>query len=134
MPITTQSDIRRIQSLLDWKRQVEQPLQRILKKTRPRKSPKIIGGGTTGTVIVQAPAGGIPARSGGTCQSALCKVATITEDGNAATITIDQDAEELDVFNYITIAVLTNGDRYGQAVLQRDGRWWAISDDCHDTE
>ena len=134
MPLISQSDVGKLQSLLDWQRQVQGPLQGILgtKRTRHRSRMSTT---SSATVIVQAPEGGILARSGGTCQSALCKIVTITGDpGVDAELTIDPEAKELQVYNYITIDVLTKGDRYGQAILQQDGRWWAISDDCHDGE
>jgi len=131
MPLISSSDIKKIQSLVDWQRQVRSPLQKLLSKTPETKHPRMLGGGGGSTVLVQAPAGGIPARVGSICKSALCKIVTIADSGSDVTLSISTD--EIEVWNFIVQAVLSNGDRYGQATMQRDGRWWAISDDCHDT-
>ena len=133
MPTPTKSDFRRIQKVLDWQKQVEQPLQRILKQTRPRKVPKIIGTGAPLPMIVEAPDGGIPARDGNRIFGKMCKIPTITEDGDDLLIDVPPDAEEKTVYNYLTIVALNNGEKYGQAFLQADGHLWACSDDCHDT-
>lgn len=80
-------------------------------------------------LLVKAPSGGIAPRSGGSCRSGTCEIVT-SIGGN---LSVDNPAT-IQVWNYLRIAALTNGARYGQAFLQQDGQYWALSDDCHDTE
>jgi hypothetical protein len=81
---------------------------------------------------VKAPEGGISARVGPVVSFAECEVLTTRVNATNGDVEIITTAEVIDVYNQQTADVMTQGERFGQAALHEDGRWWAISDDCKD--
>ena len=107
-----------------------QKLRPIIKDRQvlPVRLPRMIG--TAGGIkVIKAPANGIPARDGIDPGSVECDVLNL----NATDELIDS-GDNLTVFNFVTVAVLTEGERIGLAAKEIDvERWWAIADDCKDT-
>ena len=79
-----------------------------------------------GQVLIKAPSGGIPARSGTTLGSATCDVW-----GSSGSNTIADAGWDIVVKNWGSDAACANGSRYGIAMYY-DGCWWVHSEDCAD--
>jgi hypothetical protein len=107
-----------------------QKLKPIIKdrQTIPPKLPRMTSK-AGGVKIVKAPADGIPARVGIDCGSATCDVLEFNVNDEL----VDSE-KDITVWNMITVAVLTHGERLGIAAKEIGvDRWWAIVDDCKDT-
>lgn len=74
-------------------------------------------------VVIKAPSGGIPARSGTTAGSATCDV--YKNDGGTLTDT----TENITVYNLAEEKKLVNGDRYGVANPDKFGLYWVSTQD-----
>lgn len=84
--------------------------------------------GQSGSVLVQAPSGGIPARSGIDAGTASCELAT-----KNASDEIELTGIMLDVFNWAAFSACANGSRLGIATVDLAGTWWITAEDCEDT-
>jgi hypothetical protein len=79
------------------------------------------------TLMIQAPAGGIPGRVGSLMGSATCTIITRnTSNDQLAASTL-----AVKVHNWATSAACATGDRYGLA-SQIDGKWHIVAEDCND--
>ena len=100
-----------------------------------RKNPALNRNGRNGPatarrmVVIQAPAGGIPAFDGTTFGSAECEVIR----RNAETNEVEPTGEMIEVWSMLKIVTLDLGERYGHAVFDRYGDWWVSVGDCSDT-
>lgn len=74
--------------------------------------------GNHGSVVVQAPSGGIPARSGTTLGKATCTIQGINKSTDAIS-----DANDVDVYNLSETAIA--GDAYVMATRDRQGNYIA---------
>ena len=81
----------------------------------------------SGSVLVRAPSGGIAARTTVEPPSENCWICKI--DANDITVTSDT----IQVFNWLTVDVMSTGSRLGFATQDRFGTWWATGDDCADS-
>lgn len=78
-------------------------------------------------LLIRAPSGGIPGRSGSIRGGATCDVLTI----NTATDQIVVSNVSAKIYNWTTSTACENGDRYGVAILI-DGQWEVVAEDCDD--
>jgi hypothetical protein len=79
------------------------------------------------TLMIQAPAGGIPGRVGSLMGTALCTIITRnTSNDQLAASTL-----AVKVYNWTTSIACATGDRYGLASVI-DGKWHIVSEDCND--
>jgi hypothetical protein len=79
------------------------------------------------TLMIKAPAGGIPGRVGTLMGSASCAV-WVSNTSNAQ---LSDSTLTLTVFNWARSAACATGDRYGLASVI-DGRWRIVAEDCND--
>lgn len=82
--------------------------------------------GAVEDIIIKAPEGGIPPRSGNLLGTATCDVYSINGTGQLEDTSTDET-----VLNWALSAVCTNGSRYGIATFI-DGNWVVIAEDCSD--
>lgn len=83
----------------------------------------------TRTMLCQAPAGGIAARSGASCTSEDCEVIEVADNGNLGNYTVDGSNLEITVFN--PFAVEITGSAYIVVALEvTNGKWIVIAEDC----
>lgn len=79
------------------------------------------------TLMIQAPAGGIPGRVGSLLGAATCTIVvreTSTEQLATSTLSVK-------VLNWATSTACATGDRYGLAEII-DGKWFVSAEDCND--
>lgn len=80
------------------------------------------------SIMIKAPANGIPGRVGTLLGSATCELVTRnTSNAQLAISTVTAS-----VLNWAKTAVCKTGDRYGIASYI-DGRWLIVAEDCNDT-
>ena len=94
-----------------------------------RKLPGELQPGRILTRFFQAPIGGIPARNGSTLGHATCKLWT-AEIGANDVATISETEDEIIVYNWATVVVCDEVDRYGTAEMTYFGLYLVTAEQC----
>lgn len=79
------------------------------------------------SLMIQAPAGGIPGRVGSLMGAATCTIIVMNQTNDQLTTS----SSTVKVHNWATTSACATGDRYGLANYI-DGRWRIAAEDCND--
>jgi hypothetical protein len=79
------------------------------------------------SIMIKAPAGGIPGRVGSLVGAAICDV--LYQETSSEQI--GTSTTQTKVYNWSTSAACATGDRYGVAA-RIDNRWMIVAEDCND--
>jgi hypothetical protein len=80
------------------------------------------------SLMIQAPAAGIPGRVGSLMGAATCTIIVMNQTNDQ----LAASSSTVKVYNWATTSACATGDRYGLANYI-DGKWRIASDDCNDT-
>ena len=87
---------------------------------------KIVSSEPGGAAVLIRASATIAARNGSSPGSGTCTILTANSSDEIITT-----ADTITVYNYLTVPIMSSGERMGQAIKIGD-LYWAISDDCHD--